>query len=210
MTQKIIPNRFNLKYTVVLLGDKLKNYKILLASQSPRRQELLKGLGIDFSIVKIKCDETYPKTLRKEEITEFISKSKVQAYSDLQPTDLLIAADTIVWMKDTVYGKPKNKDKAREMLESLSGNRHEVFTSVTIKTASKSLTFSDSTEVFVNGLSAEEIDFYIENYQPFDKAGSYGIQDWFGLTKVSKIKGNYYNVMGLPVQKLYQVLMEEF
>src|SRR5690606_8068199 len=191
-----------------MLQEKFKNKKILLGSQSPRRQELLKGLGLDFSIVRIDTDETYPHDLVREEITEFISTNKSEAYENLQPNEVLITADTLVRLDKLVLGKPANEQEAFEMIESMAGKIHEVFTSVTIKTVEKIITFSEKTEVHFDEFSPEEIHYYIQNFRPFDKAGAYGIQDWLGYAKISKINGCYYNVMGLPLRKLYLELQE--
>lgn len=193
-----------------MLDQKLKNKKILLASKSPRRRELLASLGIDFEIVTIKSDEAYPSELKREKITEYIAVEKSDVYGKLNPDEILITADTIVWFNDRKIGKPKDKNDAFEMLSELSGNTHEVFTSVCVRTDSKKICFSETTEVDFDFASDEEILYYIENFNPLDKAGSYGIQDWFGFTKVLGIRGDYYNVMGLPVRKLYQVLNLEF
>lgn len=193
-----------------MLDQKLKNKKILLASKSPRRRELLASLGIDFEIVTIKSDEIYPPELKREKITEYIAVEKSDVYGKLNPDEILITADTIVWFNDRKIGKPKDKNDAFEMLSELSGNTHEVFTSVCVRTDSKKICFSETTEVDFDFASDEEILYYIENFNPLDKAGSYGIQDWFGFTKVLGIRGDYYNVMGLPVRKLYRVLDLEF
>ncbi len=186
-----------------MLQDKFKNKKILLASQSPRRQELLKGLDIDFEIVKIEADESFPSHLVREEITEFISKNKSDAYENLHPNEILITADTLVWLDNEMLGKPKDYLEAVEMLKNLSDSTHEVFTSVTIRSLTDSQTFSEATEVSFDSISDEEIHHYLKTYKPFDKAGAYGIQDWLGYAKISKISGCYYNVMGLPLRKLY-------
>ncbi len=191
-----------------MLQERFKNKKILLGSQSPRRQELLKGLGLDFTIVKIDSDESFHSHLVREEITEFISKNKAEAYENLQPNEVLITADTLVWLDNLVIGKPRNKKDAFQMLEYMAGKIHEVFTSVTIKTMEKTTTFSEKTEVHFDEFTAEEINYYIKNFRPFDKAGAYGIQDWLGYAKISKINGCYYNVMGLPLRKLYLELQE--
>lgn len=193
-----------------MLQDKLHNKKILLASQSPRRQELLKGLGLDFEIVKINSDETYPSELQKEKITEHISKNKAVAYSGLLENEILITADTLVWLNGEVLGKPKDKDDAFKMIRKLAANTHQVYTSVTLTTLQNSLTFSDETHVEFNEFTDEEINFYVENFSPMDKAGAYGIQDWLGFAKIKGIQGCYYNVMGLPLPKLYEVLEKEF
>lgn len=191
----------------MLLQEKLFGTKILLASQSPRRQELLKGLGIDFEIVKIESDESFPEELNREEITEHISENKANAFRELNPNEILITADTLVWLNNKVLGKPKDHQDAFDMIAEMSDATHEVFTSVTLKSSEKIITFSETTEVVFDKFSEEEIHFYIENFKPFDKAGAYGIQDWLGYAKISKINGCYYNVMGLPLRKLYQELL---
>ena len=191
----------------MLLQEKFKNKKLILASQSPRRQELLKGLGIDFQVVQIDADENFPENLFGEEITEFISKTKSEAYPNLKENEILITADTLVWLENEVLGKPKNKNEAFEMIRKMSGKIHEVFTSVTLKSIEKSVTFSEVTQVSFDEFTDEEIHYYIQNYKPFDKAGAYGIQDWLGYAKISKINGCYYNVMGLPSRKLYNELL---
>lgn len=187
-----------------MLHEKLNNKKVLLASQSPRRQELLKGLIPDFSIVKIETDESFPDDLKREEITEHISVNKADAFGELNPDEILITADTLVWLNNAVLGKPKDYDEAFKMLAEMSDVTHEVFTSVTLKSPEKTITFSETTEVTFDQFSEEEINYYIENFKPFDKAGAYGIQDWLGYAKISRINGCYYNVMGLPLRKLYQ------
>ncbi len=194
-----------------MLQDKFKDKKILLASQSPRRQELLKGLGLEFSIIKINADESYPHDLVREEITEFISQSKADAYEIKNSNEILITADTLVWLDNLIMGKPKDYEDAFQMIRRMSGKIHEVFTSVTIKTKDKTVSFSETTEVVFDEFSDKEIEYYIQNHQPFDKAGAYGIQDWLGYAKISRINGCYYNVMGLPLHQLYKVLLlEEF
>lgn len=189
-----------------MLNTQLKGKKILLASQSPRRQELLKGLEIDFDVVRIDTDESYPAELKKEAITEFISAQKAKAYTDLQDDEILITADTLVCLGDEVLGKPEDEKAAFDMIRKLAGKTHQVYTSVTIKSTDKEITFSDKTDVSFDEFTDEEIQFYIDHFNPMDKAGAYGIQDWLGFVKVSKIDGCYYNVMGLPLNKLYRVL----
>ena len=185
------------------------NYKIFLGSKSPRRQELLKALGIDFEIFTIETEEIFPSDLKKEEVTNHLAKLKAKAYEgQLAENELVITADTIVWHNDTVLGKPKNEKEAFEILKSLSGDSHRVYTSVCIKSKVKEVVFSDCTTVFFSALSDEEINYYITNYKPFDKAGAYGIQDWIGLRAIRKIEGSYYNVMGLPTEKLYEALLQ--
>lgn len=192
----------------MLLQKKLADKKVILASQSPRRQELLKELGLDFSIAKIEVDESYPSELSREKITEFISAKKANSYTTLNENEILITADTLVWLENEILGKPKDYKDAFAMIQKMSGKTHEVFTSVTLKTLTKQITFSDTTSVTFTIISAEEIDYYLTNYQPFDKAGAYGIQDWLGYAKIKEINGCYYNVMGLPLAKLYEQLRE--
>lgn len=189
-----------------MLREIYSDKKFLLASQSPRRQELLKGLDIDFEIVKIEADESFPEHLVREEITEFISKTKSESFRILDSEEILITADTLVWLENEILGKPQNPEEAIEMLSLLSDSTHEVFTSVTVKSIRNIITFSDTTQVTFSAISEDEINYYIENYQPFDKAGAYGIQEWIGFAKISRIQGCYYNVMGLPLHKLYSVL----
>ena len=191
-----------------MLQEKFNNNKILLGSQSPRRQELLKGLGLDFQVVKIDSDESYPKELVREEITEHISKNKAEAYENLHPNEILITADTLVWLDNLVLGKPKDEEDAFQMIDRMAGKVHEVFTSVTLRSTEKSVTFSETTQVHLDEFSHEEIYYYIHNFKPFDKAGAYGIQDWLGYVKISSIQGCFYNVMGLPLRKLYKELQE--
>lgn len=188
--------------------DFLKNYDIILASNSPRRKELLAGLDIPYRVCVLPdIDESYPDSLQGEEIPVFISREKAQAYKSLLTgRTLLITADTIVWLNGKVYGKPHDKDDARAMLRALSGNTHTVITGVTIATCDKEVSFATSTEVSFAQLTDEEIDYYVEKYAPLDKAGAYGIQEWIGYVGVTGIQGSYYNVMGLPIQRLYQEL----
>lgn len=193
-----------------MLSKKFNQYKVLLGSKSPRRQELLKGLDIDFEIVSIDSDESYPLGIQREKITEHISLNKAKAYQNLKENELLVTADTLVWLEGEVLGKPDNSEEAYKMIRKLSGKTHQVFTSVTIKNSEKTITFSDTTDVEFDEFSDDEIKYYIDNFQPFDKAGAYGIQDWLGYTKIIGIKGCYYNVMGLPLRKLYKILSEEF
>ncbi|KGO83573.1 septum formation inhibitor Maf [Flavobacterium beibuense F44-8] len=191
-----------------MLNDKLKHYNIILASGSPRRQQFLKELDIDFEIRLKDVEEIYPDHLKAEEITDFLVELKAAALTDtLSDNDILITSDTIVWHKDKALGKPTDKEDAFEMLKSLSGNTHDVITSVCIKNSSKSVTFNETTKVTFNTLTDEEINYYLENYRPYDKAGAYGIQEWIGLVAIAKIEGSYVNVVGLPVDKVYQHLV---
>jgi septum formation protein len=188
----------------------LKEYNIILASKSPRRQELLKSLNIDFSIADIKdVKEDYPKELKADEIALSLSKLKAEAYqTDLKEKDILITADTIVWNENEVLNKPKDKEEAFTMLKKLSDKSHWVYTGVTISSTKKQKSFVSATKVFFNNLLDEEINYYIENYKPFDKAGAYGIQEWIGFVAVNRIEGSYLNVIGLPVNKLYLELFK--
>ena len=190
-----------------MLEEKLKKYNIILASQSPRRQSLLKELGIAFSVSDDhKLDETYPDNLDKFQIPVYLSKLKSDTYSDLNENDLLITADTIVWLKDHVIGKPLNFGDAVNMLKKLSGNMHEVITGVTLRTKTQTQSFYSHTEVFFAPLSVAEIEYYVNHFKPYDKAGAYGIQEWIGYVAIERINGSYHNVMGLPIQKLYNEL----
>lgn len=189
--------------------DNLKKYRIILASNSPRRKELLAGLGVDYDVRTLPdVDESYPETLQGADIPLYISKLKADAYKTLlQPDELMITADTIVWMDGMVLGKPRNRFGAIEMLRQLSGHTHQVFTGVTITTATRQHSFSVGTEVRFANLTDEEIVYYVDTYQPMDKAGAYGVQEWIGYIGVENISGSYFNVMGLPVQRLYRELL---
>ena len=189
--------------------DFLKNYDIILASNSPRRKELLAGLDIPYRVCVLPdIDESYPDSLQGEEIPVFISREKAQAYKSLLTgRTLLITADTIVWLNGKVYGKPHDKDDARAMLRALSGNTHTVITGVTIATCDKEVSFATSTEVSFARLTDEEIDYYVEKYAPLDKAGAYGIQG-YGAIFVDHLEGVYFSVMGLPLCALARMLAE--
>lgn len=187
--------------------------KILLGSQSPRRRELLAGLDVDFRVVAIDADEHYPAGLTGGDIPYFISRAKARAYSEpLAEDEILLTADTIVWVPGegerggVMLGKPKDEEEAREMLLLLSGRMHEVYTGVTIRTRDGMQTIVDKTEVWFRALSKEEIDHYVERYKPLDKAGAYGVQEWIGYVGVTKIVGSYFNVMGLPVERVWEIL----
>ncbi|MRM83610.1 nucleoside triphosphate pyrophosphatase [Riemerella anatipestifer] len=180
--------------------------KLYLASQSPRRKELLNQLGFDFEIVSINCDEIYPKDLEINKIAGYLSELKANAFRPLSEGEVLLTADTIVTFDNKVLGKPKNEAEAQEMLKSLSGNSHDVYTSVCIKTTAETLTLTDKATVYFSHLTDEEISYYIENYKPYDKAGAYGIQEWLGMAKIEKVKGSFYTIMGLPTHLVYQQL----
>ncbi len=193
----------------MLLTEKLKDTNIILASQSPRRKELLAGLGVEFSTISLDIDETFDRNeFKKEQITEYLSAKKAQAYTAIQPKDLIITSDTTVWVDDESLEKAENREEAYEMIKKLSGKTHSVYTSVTIRSIEKEVTFSDETQVTFADLSDEEIYFYIDNYKPFDKAGAYGVQEWIGYIGVDNMNGSYFNVMGLPTHKLYKELIK--
>ena len=182
--------------------------KILLASNSPRRKELLTALGFGFEVVSVDCDEVYPDNLPVGKIAEYLSDLKADAYKNLQSGEVLITADTIVALESEVLGKPKNVTEAKEMLRRLSGKTHEVYTGLTIRNSEKSISKTDLTHVEMGELTDEEIDYYVDNYQPFDKAGAYGVQEWFGMAKIKRITGSYYTVMGLPTHLVYGILKD--
>ena len=183
------------------------NNDIILGSKSPRRIELLKLMGLDFEVRKLNIDETFPKSLSPIQTALFLSKKKANSYK-IDKHEILICADTIVYLKNNVLGKPKTKNEALKMLQKISNKRHFVVTGVTIKTHKKEVSFYERSIVNFNKLSDSEIKFYIKNHNPFDKAGGYGIQDWIGLIGISKISGSFYNVMGLPTCKVYKELCE--
>ena len=188
--------------------DNLKKYNIVLASNSPRRKELMSGLGVDY-VVKTLPDvyESYPDTLQGTEIPAYISREKADAYKSLiQPDELLITADTIVWLNGEVLGKPKGREGAIDMLRKLSGTSHQVITGVCLTTSDWQKSFTAVTDVTFATLTEEEIIYYVDKYTPMDKAGAYGVQEWIGFIGVESISGSYFNVMGLPIQRLYQEL----
>ncbi|WP_316798059.1 Maf family protein [Pedobacter frigidisoli] len=182
----------------------LKHLSIILASKSPRRQELLSLMGLNFEVVLKDVDESYPENLSPAEIAVYISEQKAMAFEAVE--EIVITADTIVAIGGEILGKPRDKAHAQEMLRMLSGQTHEVFTGVTVIQDGHLNSFYDRTVVHCRTVSEAEIDFYIDHYEPFDKAGSYGVQDWWGNTVVERIEGSYTNVMGLPTEKLYKVL----
>lgn len=190
-----------------MLKEKYLDTNIILASQSPRRQELLKGLDLDFVIQTRPVEEIYDKALKEEQITNFLAQLKASAFNGiLQEKDLLITSDTIVWLDNQALGKPKTTEHAIEMLTAMSGKKHKVFTSVCFTSTQRQDTIYDGTSVYFKKLSKEEIEYYVHTYQPYDRAGSYGIQDWIGYTGIEKLEGCYYNVMGLPLPKVYEYL----
>ena len=190
-----------------MLREKLKDYNIILASKSPRRQQFLKDLDIDFTVETKDIEEIYPRELKGVEITDFLANLKSKAFANLLDNDILITSDTIVWLGRKLWEKPKNENDAFLMLKSLSGREHEVITSVSIKTNHFQKIISDITTVSFKELTDEEIMYYIKNFKPFDKAGAYGIQEWIGFIAIKNIEGSYFNVVGLPVYKLYKELM---
>ncbi|RZJ30473.1 MAG: septum formation protein Maf [Flavobacterium sp.] len=190
-----------------MLSEKLKSWKIILASGSPRRQQFFKDLHLDFEIRLKETEEIFPPELQASEITDYLARLKASAFEgELAPDEILVTSDTIVWLNGKSVGKPKDYDDAIAILKSLSGATHEVYTSVCFKTAGSENVISDVTKVTFNEITEPEIRFYLDNYKPFDKAGAYGIQDWIGLVAVRKIEGSYANVMGLPVDKVYAYL----
>lgn len=182
-----------------------KDYRLILASNSPRRKELLSGLDVDFEIIVLPdIDESYPVDIAKENVAEYIAKKKADAYKDQLTKDtMLITADTVVVLGDKVFGKPKDLVEAKTMLHELSNNKHQVISGVCLSTVEKQVSFSVKTEVKFCILEDNEINYYVEKYMPLDKAGAYGIQEWIGYIGIERIDGSYFNVMGLPVQKLY-------
>lgn len=181
---------------------------IILGSKSPRRKELLAGLGVEFSVVDIDADESYPAELQGGDIPIYISRAKADAYkAHLQGDELLITADTIVWIGGRVLGKPADEAEAKEMIRLLSGNTHQVFTGVTLTLADGTQrSFVDTTHVVFRELTDEEIDYYVSHFRPLDKAGAYGIQEWIGYAACTRLEGSYFNVMGLPTEPLYEAL----
>ena len=188
--------------------DNLLKYNILLASNSPRRKELLGGLGISYRVVSLpEIDESYPPTLQGSEIPSYIAQKKADAYRSMMTEDtMLITADTIVWLDGKVYGKPTDEENARQMLRELSGRTHTVITGVAITTSARQQVFAVESMVTFATLTEEEIDYYVTKYKPLDKAGAYGIQEWIGYIGVTGLEGSYFNVMGLPIQRLYNEL----
>jgi len=180
--------------------------KILLASQSPRRKELLSSLGFNFEVVKIDCEEILPDHIKIENAASYLSELKANAFRNLEKDEVLITADTVVAIDDQILGKPTNEENAKQMLRKLSGKTHQVFTGITIKTISKTFTETDVADVEFEHISDDEIDFYTKNYKPFDKAGSYGIQEWLGMAKIKKMNGSFYTIMGLPTHLVYKIL----
>ena len=194
----------------MLLHDKLKNYRLILASQSPRRRQLLSDAGLEFTLAdRFECDETFPQDMPAEDVAEYLSRLKSDAYPEpLAEGDILLTADTVVIANNRVLGKPSDRAEAIEMISLLSGCNHEVITGCTLRTATRQRSFSVRSKVHFRALDREEIEYYVDCYRPFDKAGAYGIQEWIGYVGIEGIEGSFYNVMGLPVQRLYSILKE--
>ena len=194
----------------MLLQDRLKNYRLILASASPRRRELLADCDLDFVLAeKFECEECYPADLEAEKVAEYLSQLKSNAYPHaLGEGDILLTADTVVILGDKILGKPHSAEEAVEMILTLSGATHKVVTGVTLRTTERTVSFSAESLVSFRTLDAEEVSYYVEKYRPMDKAGAYGIQEWIGYIGIEGIEGSFYNVMGLPTQRLYQTLKE--
>jgi len=191
-----------------MLKEKLRNYKIILASGSPRRHQFFKDLDLDFEIRIKDIEEIYPEHLKAHEITDYLAVLKANAFEgELIENEILVTSDTIVWHKNKALGKPKDYNDAFQILKTLSNETHEVITSVCFKTTKNSHVFHETTKVTFSNLSDESIHYYLINYKPFDKAGAYGIQEWIGFIGVSKIEGSYANVMGMPTDKVFNYLL---
>lgn len=190
-----------------MLREKLKNYNVILASGSPRRQQFFKELDLDFIIQIKEIEEKFPKHLKGAEITDFLANLKSQAFTNLTEKDLLITSDTIVWLENKALGKPKNKQEAYTMLKQLSGKKHEVITSISIRNNNFQKIINDTTVVYFKEISDKEITYYINNYNPYDKAGAYGIQEWIGTIGIENISGSYTNIVGLPMAQVVQSLI---
>ncbi len=190
-----------------MIADTLNKYRIILASRSPRRQQLLQEAGLKFDVIIKDYAETWPEGLNGEEIARFVAHEKAVCFKDeISDNDIVIAADTVVWCNNKVLGKPIDYEDAVRILNEISGNIHEVITGVSLFSLKKEVNFSEATKVTFNTLSAEEISFYVKTFKPFDKAGAYGIQEWIGIIGCSRIEGSYFNVVGLPVERLYKEL----
>jgi septum formation protein len=190
-----------------MIIDELNKYRIILASRSPRRQQLLIELGLRFEVIAKNWTEEYPYHLKGEKIALYVATEKAKTFqSEIKDNEIVITADTIVWCNNKVLDKPAGRDNAKKILREISGNTHEVITGVCLLSSDKQTSFYSSTKVTFTELTDEEIEFYIDNFIPYDKAGAYGIQEWIGIAACSHIKGSYFNVMGLPVQQVYQEL----
>ncbi|MBU2940587.1 septum formation protein Maf [Lacinutrix sp. C3R15] len=192
-----------------MLKEKLKNHNLILASASPRRQQFFKDLNLDFQIQLKPVVEEYPERLRHFEITDYLAQLKSLPFkTHLKDNDILVTSDTIVWHNEKALGKPKDKNEAFQILQTLSNTTHEVITSVCFTTKTSEKTVSAVTKVTFKALTEEEINYYLDTFKPYDKAGAYGIQEWIGLIAITKIEGSYYNVVGLPVHLVYDTLLE--
>jgi len=205
-----VPESLNLliKKNITMNQEILRHYNLLLGSKSPRRQALLKALGLHYSLVDIDVEEVYPAHLQGADIARFLSELKADAFdtTQLPPDSILVTADTIVWLDGKYIGKPAGKNEALDMLKQLSGKQHSVYSGICLKSAAQKVIFHAHTLVNFRELSQDEIEFYVSHHKPFDKAGSYGIQDWIGYIGITGIEGCYYNVMGFPVQMFYEEL----
>ena len=194
----------------MLLYDRLNEFRLILASQSPRRQQLLADAGLKYELApRFECDEVFPDDMPADDVAGYLSKLKSEAYPEaLGESDILLTADTVVVVDNDILGKPASREDAIAMIKRMSGRRHKVITGVTLRSSSAAKTFSVSSDVVFRALSDEEIAYYVDNYRPMDKAGAYGIQEWIGYVGIERIEGSFYNVMGLPVQKVYVELSE--
>ncbi len=194
----------------MLLHDRLKDFRLILASQSPRRQQLLADAGLKYELApRFECDEVFPDDMAADDVAGYLSRLKSEAYpAELGESDILLTADTVVVVDNDILGKPPSREEAIAMISSLSGRRHKVITGVTLRRKSAAKTFSVCSDVVFRALSAEEIAYYVDEYRPMDKAGAYGIQEWIGYVGIERIEGSFYNVMGLPVQRVYVELQE--
>ena len=192
-----------------MLKETLKNHRVILASGSPRRQAFFRELGIDFTVILRPIDEVFPDHLKGAEISDYLAVLKAKAFEgDLKSNDILVTSDTIVWYNGIALGKPQNREEALSMIQGLSGDTHKVITSVCLTSPNHQIVFNDTTQVSFVPLIKSEIEYYVDNYEPYDKAGAYGIQEWIGSIAISKIEGSYNNVVGLPTQKLYETLKD--
>jgi septum formation protein len=190
-----------------MLAKILAHKNLILASGSPRRQQFFQDLGVDFKIVLKPVDEIYPDHLKGAEITDYLAQLKASAFKEIGTDDIIVTSDTIVWHNEQALNKPKDREEAIGMIQSLSGTTHQVITSVTFTMSNRQKTINDTTSVTFKPLSQEEIEYYIDNFQPYDKAGGYGVQEWFGYIAVTHIDGSYFNVMGMPMHKVYETLL---
>jgi septum formation protein len=190
--------------------ENLLNRKIILASRSPRRRQLLQELGLEFTSVHAEVDESIPAGMDPDQIAIFLAEKKADHFSDMlgEPANIIITADTLVLIGGDILGKPADKEEAMRMLEKLSGKMHQVITGICMRSHDKSISFTSWTNVFFKELSADEIDYYIDNFHPYDKAGAYGAQEWIGYIGISRLEGSYFNVMGLPIDRLYEELKQ--